>query len=360
MRCLVTGGAGFIGSNLVHELVREGWSVDIVDDLSSGRLELLDSLPLDKVTHSWSDGVLEGFREIPSWSAVQDSTMVEIEPAAGKVLFMHSRFAHQDILDRIRRRIYDIVFHQAAIPRVPFSVKEPILTMQTNLMDTVTLFRVASSVDVPVVWASSSSIYGGTDVLPTHESERGKVLPKSPYAMHKYHAEDYATLFGELYGLRSIGLRYFNVFGPGQYAGGPYSTAVAAWCHAIKNGEECRSDGDGSQTRDMCYIDNVVQANIKAAKVLLNDASFRSRCYNIGLGDRISNREILNFLVKRFGDRVKIRNAPWRPGDVMHTQADISKAREELEYEPQVRFWEGLRRTLVWWGLNDQASESDD
>ena len=236
MRALVTGGAGFIGSNLVRELMRIGWSVHIVDDLSSGRISLIPEAEPDQV-----------------------GPTVDI-----------ASFTDPYILDKIGLKNVDIIFHQAAIPRVSYSVAQPILTMQTNLLATAKLFRAAAERDVPVVWASSSSVYGGAEFLPTHESERGKFLPKSPYAMQKYHSEDYAALFGELYGLRSFGLRYFNVFGPGQYAGGPYSTAVAAWCHAIKNGEECRSDGDGTQSRDMCYVDNVVHANIQAAKVLLD------------------------------------------------------------------------------------------
>jgi nucleoside-diphosphate-sugar epimerase len=147
-------------------------------------------------------------------------------------------------------------------------------------------------------------------------------------------------------------LRYFNVFGPGQYGDSPYSTAVSAWCHALKNGSHLRSDGDGSQTRDMCYIDNAVHANILAAE---SDQTkfdgFNGRCYNISCGDRTSNGEILEFLRERYSHAI-IVDAPWRQGDVMHTQADISRASEELGYEPLVRFWDGLEKTIEWWGLD--------
>ena len=145
-------------------------------------------------------------------------------------------------------------------------------------------------------------------------------------------------------------LRYFNVFGPGQYGDSPYSTAVSAWCHAIKNGLECRSDGDGEQTRDMCYVDNAVSANILAA---ISDKKFEGECYNISCGRRTSNKDILEAMKERFGERVKFKHAPERPGDVKHTLADWSKAKRDFGYEPLVHFWEGLERTYDWWGLND-------
>jgi nucleoside-diphosphate-sugar epimerase len=146
-------------------------------------------------------------------------------------------------------------------------------------------------------------------------------------------------------------LRYFNVFGPGQYGNSPYATAVSAWCHAIKNGRHLRSDGDGTQSRDLCYIDNVIHANILAAT---SDQSrldgFNGRCYNIACGDRTTNNEILNFFKDKYSHAVVV-NAPWRPGDVMHTQADIERAQEDFGYSPLIRFWEGLTRTLKWWNI---------
>ena len=147
-------------------------------------------------------------------------------------------------------------------------------------------------------------------------------------------------------------LRYFNAFGPYQYGDSAYSTAVSAWCHSIKNGTPLRSDGDGTQSRDLCYIDNIIHANFLAA---MSDKKFKGECYNVACGDRTTNNEILDFLKSRFPDAI-VRNAPWRPGDVMHTQADISKIREDLGYEPLVKFWEGLDRTIDWWGLkNDKV-----
>jgi nucleoside-diphosphate-sugar epimerase len=198
------------------------------------------------------------------------------------------------------------------------------------------------------VWASSSSVYGGADTLPTHESSPKN--PKSPYAWQKCAVEDAAAMFYELYDLDIVCLRYFNVFGPGQYGDSPYSTAVSAWCNNTKFMKPLRSDGDGSQSRDMCYVDNVVDANILAAESERH-GGFKGRCYNIACGDRTTNKEILDHFKERFS-HVNVRDAPWRAGDVMHTKADITRAKDELGYEPKVRFWEGLARTLDWWDLS--------
>lgn len=354
-RALVTGGAGFIGSALTKRLHAEGYSVDIVDNLSSGFVKLVEDLPLEKITYLVPEGEYESFEEVEGLYSGQTPVMQFYKGKPGKVLFMHASFAHEDILIRVRSGMYDVVFHEAAIPRVSYSVENPVETTQANLLDSIKLFKAAADTDTPVVWASSSSVYGGADNLPTREEERGVNLPKSPYAMQKYHLEDYAELFGQLYGLRSVGLRYFNVFGPGQYAGTPYSTAVSAWCHAIKEGVALRSDGDGEQTRDMCYIDNVVDANIKAAETILDGALFacHAPCFNVACGDRVSNNDILAHLSEKFGDRVKIRSAPERPGDVKHTLADVTLAQETLGYEVLVPFWEGLAKTIEWWGLED-------
>jgi nucleoside-diphosphate-sugar epimerase len=290
-KALVTGGCGFIGSNLTKELVKQGWLVDIVDDMSNGHIALLDGLKK---------------RILPSAS-----------------------------------------FHQAAVPRVSYSVENPWHTTDVNISKTVKLFEAATGAVKRIVWASSSSVYGGADVMPT--SETVSKNPKSPYAWQKSAIEDYAKLCCDLYDIDIVCLRYFNVFGPGQYGDSPYSTAVSAWCHAIKNGLECRSDGDGEQTRDMTYVDNVVHANIRAANFF---ETINGECYNVACGDKVSNNEILAWLKKRYGEKVKIRNAPERVGDVKHTQADISKIRRQLGYTVQIKFWEGLENTVKWWGLD--------
>jgi UDP-N-acetylglucosamine 4-epimerase len=151
-------------------------------------------------------------------------------------------------------------------------------------------------------------------------------------------------LYGELYGLDSVALRYFNVFGKNQLGGSPYSTAVSAWLSAIYNGVALRSDGDGTQSRDMCHVDNVVDANYLAWK---SDKKFAGRAFNVACGDSVTNNQILNHLVKRY-ENVQVNHAPWRAGDVMHTLADITETKLELGYEVKVRFWEGLEKTIDW------------
>jgi UDP-glucose 4-epimerase len=189
-------------------------------------------------------------------------------------------------------------------------------------------------------------VYGGADVLPTPESHPRD--PKSPYGLQKAHIEDYLKLYYELYGLDSACLRFFNVFGPNQLGDSPYSTAVSAWLTAIKNGKPMRSDGDGTQSRDMCYVDNVVHACILAAKA---EGHLEAECFNVACGDRTTNNEILSSLMRRYPE-ADVINAPRRAGDVMHTQASVEKGKVILGYEPQVRFWDGLQKTIDWTEVN--------
>ena len=335
-RALVTGGCGFIGSNLTKELVKQGWQVDVVDDMSNGHLELLEGLK---------------FKLLPNSSFIyhfMDQMKGKTQRSRNTVLVIQDDFSAESLLEYIKTKSYDVIFHQAAVPRVGYSVDYPYETTVTNIAKTVALFNASQGNVKRIVNASSSSVYGGADKLPTKESENKK-NPKSPYAWQKSAIEDYSKICWNLYKLDIVNLRYFNVFGPGQYGDSPYSTAVSSWCHAIKNGLECRSDGDGEQTRDMCYIDNVVSANILAAET---DSFFAGLSFNIACGDRVSNNEILNYFKEKFGDSVKVKNAPERPGDVKHTQADIHLANVGFGYKPIVKFWEGLGKTIEWWGLN--------
>ena len=335
-RALVTGGCGFIGSNLTKELVKQGWQVDVVDDMSNGHLELLEGLK---------------FKTLPNASFIyhfMQQMKGKTQRSKNTVLVIQDDFASAALLDYIETDAYDVIFHQAAVPRVSYSVEFPYETTISNIAKTVGLFDAAKGHVKRIVNASSSSVYGGADKLPTKESENRK-KPKSPYAWQKSAIEDYSKICWDLYKLDIVNLRYFNVFGPGQYGNSPYSTAISAWCHAIKNGLECRSDGDGEQSRDMCYVDNVVSANILAANA---SGTFKGLEYNVACGDRTSNNEILNYFKEKFGDKVKVKNAPERPGDVKHTQADVSYATKDFGYKPIVMFWEGLDRTIEWWGLN--------
>jgi len=333
-RALVTGGCGFIGSNLVHRLVEEGWKVTVIDDMSNGHLELLEGLKVRVVP---DPGLWAAF-EVGTGNTIDDET----------ILVVQGDFAHSEVLQSIRKKSYDVIFHQAAVPRVSYSVEHPSETTDVNVASTIALFESAIDVVDRIVWASSSSIYGGADILPTNESEVKN--PKSPYAWQKSTVEDAAAMFGDLYNLDIVCLRYFNVFGPGQYGDSPYSTAVSAWCNNVKTNKPLRSDGDGTQSRDMCYVDNVVDANILSATADIA-GGFMGKCYNIACGDRTTNNAILDYFKNNF-ENVVVENAPWRPGDVMHTQADITRAQEDFGYEPKVRFWEGLERTIDWWGLS--------
>jgi len=328
-RALVTGGAGFIGSNLTKALCEQGWQVDVVDDMSNGYLSLLAPLNL-KVF-------------LPGLVDVYEKNKVRLQD---DVYVFECDFADAEILHRLADKKYDVVFHQAAVPRVSYSVEHPVETTDVNLLRSVALLHACVNNVDKVVVASSSSVYGGADVLPTTEAETRS--PKSPYALQKSVLEDYCRLFGNLYNLDTVCLRYFNVFGPGQYGDSPYSTAVSAWCDAIKNEKSLRSDGDGTQSRDMCYVDNVVSANILAAE---NANRLMGKAYNICCGDRTTNKEILAHLTGKF-PHAEVLNADWRPGDVMHTQGDWSAANNDFGYKPTVKFWEGLEKTLAWWELS--------
>jgi UDP-glucose 4-epimerase len=308
---LVTGGLGFIGSSLVERLRKDN-KVTVVDNISSAR---------------------EDWREL-----IDKNSDVE---------YIEACYSSPMILNSLRAGKFDYVFHVAAVPRVLYSVENPVETTDNNVMKTISLIDGSIKGGVKrFIFSSSSSVYGGAEVLPTPVDF--KKDPKSPYAWHKSSVEDYIAMASFLYNVDMVSLRYFNVFGPGQFGGSAYSTAVSAWCHAIKNEKPLRKDGTGEQSRDMCYIDNVVDANIRAME---SKNKFSGDCFNVACGDRVSNNEILEFLSKRYSD-IKIKEAPFRMGDVMHTLADISESEKTLGYSPKIRFWEGLEKTLEWWGLD--------
>lgn len=319
MRVLITGGAGFIGSNLARRCLDEGWTVDVVDDLSNGHREFLPA-ELQRLDESWRG------------------------MAAKQHTFFKNDFAVGTPLQRVRNGLYSVVFHLAAVPRVSYSVEHPVETNDVNVSRTLRLMDACRGNVGRFVFASSSSVYGGGNVRPTPET--CKKDPQSPYALQKSIVEDYLTLYRDLYDFDSVCLRFFNVFGPNQLGDSPYATAVSAWLSAIKKGKPMRSDGDGTQSRDMCYVDNVTDACVKAALATW-PYDMEPRRYNVACGDTVTNNQILEYLMKRYPEATKV-NAPWRPGDVMHTQADISGAKERLGYVPLVRFWEGLERTIEW------------
>jgi len=311
MRILVTGGAGFIGSNLVEGCLKQGFSVDIVDNLSNGHLSF-----------------------VPQKLLFEEDNVYLCD------------FASPVILNKVQQKNYDVVVHLAAQPRVSYSVEQPIETHQTNVEATLRLIDACRGNVRRFVFASTSAIYGNVDRLPTGESADKNY--QSPYAIQKLIVEDYLRLFGKLYDFDSVCLRFFNVFGPNQLGGSPYSTAVSAWLNAIMKGDSMRSDGDGTQSRDMCYVGNVVNACLLAAT---SENPFKGEAFNVACGEKTTNKEILSYLMKKFPDS-KYHDAPWRAGDVMHTQADLSNIASALGYKPSIMFWQGLDLTIQWYQDN--------
>ncbi len=334
MRALVTGGCGFIGSNLVKKLISENWDVEVVDDLSSGDISSLGNIPMRVVTTS----LLANYE---SFSIEEND----------KTLVITGDFASPYILSRVANKRYDLVFHLAAMPRVEFSVKNPILTTDNNVSKTVALMAACCGNVKKFIFSSSSAIYGDVeDNFPSKES--GPCQPSSPYALQKKVVEEYCSLFYKLYDLESVCFRYFNVYGPGQLGDSPYSTAVSAWMDKLSKEESLRSDGDGEQSRDLIYIDDVVRANLIAAtstRVMKGDV------YNIGTGKRYTNNRILEMIYDRVSD-ITIHQAPARDGDVRHTQADMEKTFNELSFKAEWDFESGLNETISWWGLNENKS----
>jgi nucleoside-diphosphate-sugar epimerase len=306
MRYLVTGGAGFIGSNTVDELVRRGHGVVVLDDLSAGKEE----------------------------------NLVEIR---NKITFVKGSVTDLEAVQKAMQQA-DYVIHLAARTSVPRSVKDPLETNKINVEGTLNVLVAARDNKVKrIVLAASSSAYGETPTLPKHEAMQP--LPISPYGVSKYVCELYAQTFGRCYGLENVSLRYFNIFGPRQDPDSPYSGVLSRFAAAFLEEEQPVVFGDGEQTRDFTYVDNAVQANLLAC-----EAATASGCvFNIGTGDRISLNQTLQQFRRISGKKLEAKYEPPREGDIRDSQADISKAVEFLGYQPTVRFEEGLERTFEWY-----------
>jgi len=307
---LVTGGAGFIGSNLVDFLIRNGASkVRVLDNLSNG-------------------------------------FMRNIAPYAGHPAF---EFIEGDITNpqtciKACEGI-QLISHQAALGSVPRSVAFPLPTHAANATGFLNMLVAARDAGVErFVYASSSSVYGDLNESPKMESRIGKSL--SPYAVSKYTNELYAGVFALNYGMKVIGLRYFNVFGPRQDPNGPYAAAIPLFMDALVNNKDAFLNGDGEQTRDFTFIQNAVQANIRAF-VTTNDQAF-NKVYNVAVGESISVKELFNTLTNIAGKNVLPKHRNERPGDVKHSLADISLAKTYLGYQPTVKLREGLEITFDW------------
>lgn len=306
MRYLVTGGAGFIGSNTVDELVRRGHNVVVFDDLSSGKAQNLDRVKgkVELLEHSVTD--LEKLREAC--------------------------------------RGADYVIHLAARTSVPRSVKDPIETNRVNVDGTLNVLVAARDAKVKrVVFAGSSSVYGETPTLPKIESM--PTAPISPYGVSKMVGEVYGQVFQRVYGLEFVSLRYFNIFGPRQDPGSPYSGVLSLFNAAILEGTQPTVYGDGEQSRDFTYVGNAVQANLLACEA----PGAAGLAINIGTAGRYTLNQTLALLEKITGRTAKAKYAPPRLGDIHDSQADITRARSVLGYEPLVGFEEGLKLTWEWY-----------
>ncbi|MHB1999343.1 MAG: SDR family oxidoreductase [Solirubrobacteraceae bacterium] len=302
-RTLVTGGGGFIGSHLVRRLASLGHQVRILDNFSTGHRSNLNGLARDVE-------IVEG--DIQSYERASHAA-----------------------------RGCDLVFHQAALPSVPRSVQDPLTSTASNVIGTINVLLAARDAGVGrVVYASSSSVYGANPALP--KQEEMATLPISPYAVAKLAGEGYCRAFGEVYGLETVAIRYFNVFGPRQDPRSQYAAVIPNFISALLCGERPTIYGDGEQSRDFTYVDNVVDANLLAAEA----AAVAGRVYNIACGERVSLNELHRQLAELLGsDLAPIYGDP-RMGDVRHSLADISMARRELGYEPSVSLREGLERTI--------------
>jgi UDP-glucose 4-epimerase len=316
---LVTGCAGFIGSNFVRRFAQRNSESAIIgiDDFSTGKRECL---PSDANTFIFYEG-----------SVLNTALLGEI-------------FAkHQP----------EYIFHFAALPRVSYSVEHPLETSLANISGTIALLEAAKNYKAKrFILSSSSSVYGNTDVMPTRESEPPN--PESPYALQKYVSELWCRHFSILFGLDTVALRYFNVYGPGQYGDSPYSTVVSAWLERYFNSQLGAPfiEGDGKQSRDFCYVDDVAEANMLAMSA---DAKFAGEVINIAGGGRTSLLEVKELLEKYLGEKLTLEARPPRVGDVRHTQADLSKAEKLLGYKPRVSFEEGLRKTIEWFHHRDEV-----
>jgi UDP-glucose 4-epimerase len=304
MHALVTGGAGFIGSHLVDALVARGDTVRILDDLFSGSHENLNpAAPFIQASVTDADAVRDAVEGV------------------------------------------EVVFHQAAHRAVLRSVEDPVTTDLANVHGTITVLKAALDAGVRrVVYASSSSVYGGAATLPTPES--APTAPRSPYAVTKLVGEHYARVFAELYEIETVSLRYFNVYGPRQRPDSAYAAVIPLFIDALRDGRDPEVHGDGKQSRDFSYVSDVVEANLAAAHASADRSS--GNVYNIAGGTSYSLLDLLDELAGIIGVEPRPSHTEPRAGDIRHTRADATAARRDLGFETRVPFDEGLRKTVDW------------
>lgn len=314
---LITGIAGFIGSSLARAILAQGDSVRGVDNFSTGKRNNIAEL-LDRID-------------------VREADLLDLE-------------AMQSACQGV-----DYVLHEAAIPSVPRSVLNPLESNRANVDGTVNVLVAARDAKVKrVIYAASSSAYGDTPTLPKRED----MLPSpiSPYAVAKLASEYYMASFFRCYGLETVALRYFNIFGPRQDPTSPYSGVLAKFITQMLKGEQPTIHGDGSQSRDFTYVDNVVRANLLACKAPASEVA--GRVFNVATGTRIDLNEMFRVLKKLTGYPADVKHGPERAGDVKHSLADLSRAEKHLGYKPQVNFEEGLRRTIDWYRAQEKSARA--
>ena len=317
---LITGVAGFIGSNLLETLLKLGQTVVGLDNFATGHQHNLDEVQTEVTAAQWA----------------------------------RFTFIEGDIrnLEDCKRAVagVDYVLHQAALGSVPRSIEDPVTTNQTNIDGFLNMLVASRDEGVKsFTYAASSSTYGDHPGLPKVEDKIGK--PLSPYAVTKYVNELYADVFARTYDFNTIGLRYFNVFGKRQDPSGPYAAVIPKWIAAMIKGEDVFINGDGETSRDFCFIDNVVQVNLLAAAAR---DEVKNQIYNVALGDRTSLNILFDALrtaLEQCGVNCesKPRYRDFRPGDVRHSQAQISKAKELLGYEPAFRIYDGISKAMTWY-----------
>ncbi len=309
---LVTGGAGFIGSNLCEAILKMGLRVRCLDNLSTGKQENVDMFA-DNENYTFIKGDI---RDLDVCIAACDSV--------------------------------DYVLHQAAWGSVPRSIAMPLLYEEINIRGALNMMEAARQCGVKTfVYASSSSVYGDSAVLPKQEGGEGNLL--SPYALTKRVDEEYAKLYHKLYGLKTVGLRYFNVFGRRQDPNGAYAAVIPKFIKQLLSGEAPTINGDGKQSRDFTYIDNVVQANLKAA---LSPDEAAGEAFNIAYGGREYLIDVYNSITEALGVDIQPNFGPDRAGDIKHSNADISKAQRILGYAPEYSFDRGLKEAIEWYKEN--------
>lgn len=309
---LVTGAAGFIGSNLVEALLNMGYQVRGLDNFSTGKIENVEEF-INNPNYEFIEGDIRKF----------------------------------ETCLRVCNRI-DYVLHQAALGSVPRSMKEPLIYEDNNIKGTSNMMEAAKQAGVKrFVYASSSSVYGDSKKLPKVEGEEGNIL--SPYALTKKVNEQYGKLYTEVYGLECIGLRYFNVFGRRQDPYSQYAAVIPKFIKLLKNGKQVEIYGDGEQSRDFTYIENVIEANLKSC---LAPKEACGRAYNIAFGEKFTINQMYNLMCEQLGIKIEPKHVRERPGDIRHSLADISDANEFIRYQPDWNFTKGFIEAIKWYENN--------